>query len=70
MRIIAAVIYDKSPSELPHPEAEMPEFINALNTFNTSLPPAWNPTTGKMKEWIDGKMVRKCYGPGKKCAIM
>jgi hypothetical protein len=69
MRVVCSIILNVSPSQLPHPGAELDAFIRQVALLEQQLPQVWSPSLRQLRRWIEIPMVKKCYGPKKGCVV-
>ena len=64
--------------ELPEPDLDAPAFVEAVKAAVATIPPVFDPVSGRVKPWIDVSLlsrhlnkqgVARCMGPSPSCIV-
>ncbi len=60
--------YGGTEDNYPHPEADFPGFLSAVDRENKKLPAVWDPISKRPAAWIDPHKLKKMKKGG--CSVM
>lgn len=62
--MVCSILFDIPLSSIPHPEAELTEFIAVVSKHNNLEKPIYSLGRKKITPWIDIKQLKKSFSKG------